>query len=106
MGSWGKYNPGDSEDGGTSPEGRVAHARASPQPPLSTTVPGLSQTFSWSLRVSAACKMMLVRNGETRLRAELQQLLPHTSHVLKLSPPFSSTCKVMRSLGTQGKKAA
>lgn len=40
MGSWGKHNLGDSEDGGMSPEGRVAHARARS---LSTTVPGLSR---------------------------------------------------------------
>lgn len=51
MGWWGNHSLGDSEDGGISPEGRVACSRARPPPPLSTTVPGLSQTFSSRLRV-------------------------------------------------------
>lgn len=87
MRSWGKYSLGDSEGGGTSPEGRVARARAHPPPPLSTTVPGLSQSFS------SAWKMGLVGNGEKRLRAELQQVLPPNPQVLTLSPPFLAPVK-------------
>lgn len=75
MGLGGKHSLGDREDGGMPPEGRVAHARARPPPPLSTTVPGLPQTFppGWGALLG---KMMLVGNGEKRLRAEGQQVLP------------------------------